>query len=226
MERRRFVPRSEGLEARELLSVAGAEPPAAPALVEPLPVGVVDPATTDAAALSRAASPRNAETTPERTRISVNPDDPNIAPLRQFRIERLPTLLASINPRRTVPTELVTALQEDLTNIANTLRPPPSNALMAFNLQLRSTLGRASLSLQDAAALNRLFGLVLERSDAQPETIARFQANMNELAHFNVQSSTPTLDTVNDYALMLQSALGIGINYEALQPRPRASANN
>lgn len=244
MERRRFVPRSESLETRELLSVAGAGTVATVAPLqaqaqevrEPLPTGVVSPATGDlapeayqttAAPQARVrASARNPETTTPQTRLTVSPDDPNIAPLRQFRIERLPNLLASINPRRQVPAELVTALQQDLTNIANTLKPPPSNVLSAFNLQLRSTLSRASLSPQDAAALNRLFGVALERSDAQPEAIVQFRANMNALAHFNAQSSTPTSDTANDYALMLQTALGVGINYEALKVRPRATASS
>lgn len=212
MQRRRYVPRSEDLESRKLLSVAGIESPAAlrRAVVAEVQRTAADLTRVPPEAYQNAAASRSAA-----RRLTINPEDPNIAPLRKFKIERLPNLLQSVQRGRYIPPEIITALQADLTAISGTLRPPPSTVLQAFNLQLRSTISQASVSVEDAAALNRIFGLVLARAGAPADVVEKFQANMLALTHVDVRNRTPALVLANDYAVILQTSMGVGIDFQA-----------
>jgi hypothetical protein len=185
MERRRFQPRPEGLESRELLSTASA---AAPAVVRPA--------------------------------------DPNIGPLRQVRIERLPQLLGQINRNRTVPVDIIEKLQGNLRAIEGQLKAPPRAALAWFNQSLRSPLSRANLTAEDAQRLDLVFRKVLESAGANPTIVQNFGDNMKRLAqqNINVRRSSPT--TASDYALLMQVAMGVGIKppsqQRAVPAGPRA----
>jgi hypothetical protein len=186
MERRRFVPRPEGLEHRELLSTAR-------------------PATA-------AVSTRNT--------LPVNPNDPNIGPLRQLRIDRLANYFQQIARDRTVPAELVSGLQDSLREIEGRLTAPPSAPLAAFNRQLRVTLSRSTLSVADAKALNNAFTKVLEKSKADPGATARFASRMNDLARLNAAGSNSAVRTAGDYALLAQLTMGVGIKITPTNPVP------
>jgi hypothetical protein len=173
--RRRFIPRPEGLEVRELLSTVKA------------PTAQVRPVTVAAA------------TTPKQ-------------PAWVTRIQRLPGFLASINPNRFVPPELIQALQADLLAIATRLKAPPSWALKQFNLQLRATIPHPELRSEDAAGLNNLFGLVLQKSNADPNVVAKFQSDMSELARVDSIQSNPAQTTAGDYGMILQMCMGVGLS--------------
>jgi hypothetical protein len=143
------------------------------------------------------------------------------------RIQRLPAFLLSINRNRVVPRELITALQNDLRAIATKLNPPPSWALRQFNLQLRATIPHPVLRAEDAAGLNNLFGLVLQRSNAAPDVVAQFQRDMKALAQADAAQSNPAQTAAGDYATILQMCMGAGLQRPAAPkapatPRPRA----
>lgn len=193
MDRRRFVPRPEGLELRELLST-------------------VKPAVATTAT----------------TATPVKASDPNIGPLRQIRIDRLPNYFQQIRSGRTIPADLIQNLQDDLRAIEGQLTPPPNTSLQAFNRQLRTMLSRSSLSPASAHTINDYFTKVLLRSNANPVVAARFASHMNELARLNAQRSNASVLTAGDYGLVMQLSMGIGINLptsKAVPQGPRATSN-
>lgn len=196
MDRRRFVPRPEGLEARELLSAAPAAPKAH-----------VAPAAPKA---------RVAPTQPQAT------TDSNITGLRALRIERLPVYLRRVRANRVVPPEIVAALQQDLAAIANKLHAPPSYSLRAFNLQLRKALSTTSITEANATALNDVFGKVLDRAGAGPAVVAKFQSDLNDLARVDRFDRESAQLVANDYALLTQMVMGIGIHIaQPATPTPK-----
>lgn len=175
MDRRRFVPRPEGLEGRQLLSTATPRPPAAPPLIS---------------------SPLDQSN--------------NTTALRNIRIDRLPQILARIDPDRVVPPAVVSALQEDLTAIEGKLNRASQPALEGFNKQLRATLAGRSLSVEDAAGLNAAFGRVLDSMGASPSVVRKFRADMNQLAKVDAHAPEPNMTASNDYAFLTQMVIGIG----------------
>ncbi len=187
MDRRRFIPRLDGLEARQLLSTA-------------------TPATT--AQVS--------------TATTVATTDPNIDSQRETRIERLPQLLQQIRRDRFIPPGLIEALQNDLRAIENKLTAPPSASLRAFNLQLRKTISKSSISVADAKVLSNYFQNVLTRSNLDPKLVSRFGQHMEELARNSVNARSSASLVASDYSLLLQLSMGIGIKTpEARTPTPR-----
>lgn len=175
MERRRFVPRMDGLEVRELMAAG------------------VRPAATAVAPVAAAKQP-----------------------LWERRVDNLAGFLRTINPDRHVPPELVTALQNDLKAIATRLSPPPSWALREFNLQLRAAIPHDELRTEDAAGLNRLFGVVLEKSGAPAAVVAKFQSDMQQLASIDAIQSNAAQTAAGDYALLTQMSMGAGL----VKPKP------
>lgn len=182
MARRRFVPKLDGLEHRQLLSTAS------PAANDPPPA-----ATT--AAFS---------TTADQSAVEGQLG-------RERRIQNLPGLLAQVNSDRVVPRDLISALQDNLRSIQNTLHRPSSNIVSAFNRALRDTIPHATLGIANAARLNSLFGQVLNSAGAPEEIVVAFQANMNALAKLDSFSTLPAITGANDYALLAQLSMGIGL---------------
>ncbi|MDB5349415.1 MAG: hypothetical protein JWN86_662 [Planctomycetota bacterium] len=164
MDRRRFTPSAERLDARLLLSSAKR------------------PTNVPAANLQQ----------------------------KTLRIERLPAYLESLQPGRTLPMDTVTAIQNDLRAIVGKLNRPPEETLVAVNLQYRSTISHASLTVEDAAALNATFVRVITDTGMDPVTVQHFKANMTTLAQADSFGPNPALVATNDYALILQTVLGVG----------------
>lgn len=186
---RRFVPGSEDLEGRALLSGTAASTPAQVAATQ-----------------TQTQTPRTAPVVTASTPAGV----PGTLEQKQQRIDRLPFYLNSISNGRFIPPATVARLQAELRTIIGQLRRPPRPVVEAFNVQLRSALPYQTLRVQDARALNNSFGRVLQAAGATPAATQRLKAAMNELAQNDANSPQPVRLAVNDYALVLQTALGVG----------------
>ncbi|MGE3820459.1 MAG: Ig-like domain-containing protein [Isosphaeraceae bacterium] len=186
MDRRRYVPSAEFMEGRLLLStVTAAGRPAAS----------VAPQSVAAASLSFSNAGSNL---------------PESYSQKLKRIENLPYFLEQLQPGRYLPAETIRSIQDDLLALTAKLHGPPAERIDHFNVQLRETLASASLSAQNAHALNVAFGQVLEGAGVTSALLARFKADMNQLALVDSQSPNPTYLASNDYAVILQTALAVG----------------
>jgi hypothetical protein len=142
-----------------------------------------------------------------------------------MRIERLPFFLQRIEPRRSLPDDVIARLQGDLREIEGRLHNAAEPVVRAFNLELRRVGANATLSPADAQALNRAFGRVLESAGAGPQAVSALQNDLNDLAHADANDITPVILATNDYALILQTALGIGRPIRR-PSAPRLSSND
>ncbi len=129
---------------------------------------------------------------------------------KEQRVERLPHFLQTLQLGRVLPAATITRLQADLNTIVARLQPPPSGVLDAFNLGLRDVLPNANLGTEDAHTLNRLFGDVLAAAGAAPQSVANLQNDMSDLIQADTNGPNPVMLATNDYALVLQTALGVG----------------
>ncbi len=239
MDRRRYVPSLDDLDVRELLSAAVPATLVPTAVTTPAPVTTAVPVTTTAATATpttTAASPTTTTTTPTTTTpatptaaeiaaltpavatppIKVHQIATEIQPLRNQRIERLPALLYSLDPQRHVPPQVTENIQYDLAVIKNTLTPPPTSVLTTFNHQLRSLISGTNITTADMHGINAAFGAVLRNSSATPEMVTKFQNDMAELAKVDVHQRDPAPLLANDYSLITQLCMGIGINIEVV----------
>jgi hypothetical protein len=178
--RRRFIPSSEGLEGRQLLSTATA--PATPAAVAtPNPNGPFN-------------TPSTAPTIEAKLR----------------RIQNLPFFIGQVNRDGVVPQPTVENIQNDLNSLVANLLPGNSSAASSFNLDIRKAQPYLKIRPQDAAALNRDFGTVLLAAGAKPEVVADLQTQMNDLTNFATTQPDSRIVATDDYAIVGEIALEIG----------------
>src|SRR5947209_17371942 len=118
--RRRFIPSSEGLEGRQLLSTTPA--PAVPPIV---------------AAPNSNGPFNNAPTAPT-------------IEAKLHRIQNLPFFIGQLNRDGAVPQPTVENIQNDLTQLVASLRPGNSSAASSFNLDLRKAQPYLKIRPQDA----------------------------------------------------------------------------
>ncbi|MGE5755953.1 MAG: hypothetical protein ACM35G_09585, partial [Planctomycetaceae bacterium] len=192
MDRRRFVPSPEGLEGRALLSLFGHS------------------------SSSQTSSSTNANSNAPSifgiggNLTTVNNNIPETFKAKEARIAHLPFYLERIRPGRFLPNDVTSELQTDLNTIVGQLHKPDGAVLEAFNRHLRDAQPHTSLSDTDARILNRSFGYVLNSAGATPQAQSKLQADMNDLARVDANSPQPVFLATNDYALVLQTVLGIG----------------
>jgi hypothetical protein len=129
---------------------------------------------------------------------------------KALRIDRLPFYIQTLHPGQPLPQDTLTAIQDNLTAIAGKLHPPNPNALVAYNLQLRSTLTDASLHPGAAAGLDANFRRVMRDAGAPEGVISNLSGALKTLAQLDTHSGTPSLLATNDYTLVLEVALGVG----------------
>ena len=165
MDRRRFVPSTDGLEGRLLMAVTAA---------------------------SKSSNALN--TLGDKT----------------ARIDRLPQALESIEFGRNLPMPVVRAIQADIIATRGQLHSPGKPELDAFNLEVRHALSKSSLGQTTTVALTALFGRALESAGDTPAQIAQLEFDTNSLIKSDSASSDPVRLGANDYAFILQTALGIG----------------
>src|SRR4051812_26776879 len=146
--RRRFVPSSEGLEGRQLLSTTSA--PATPAVVA----------------------------TPNPNGPHHEPPNAPTIEAKLHRIQNLPFFIGRLNRDGVVPQPTVQNIQNDLTTMVGQLTPGNSSAVSSFNLALRKAQPYLKIRPKDAAALNSDLGKVLLSAGARPDVVADLQAQM------------------------------------------------
>jgi hypothetical protein len=178
--RRRFIPSSEGLEGRQLLSTTPA--PAIPPIV---------------AAPNSNGPFNNAPTAPT-------------IEAKLHRIQNLPFFIGQLNRDGAVPQPTVQNIENDLKTLVARLGPGNSSAVSSFNLDIRKAQPYLKIRPQDAAALNRDFGTVLRDAGADPGTVADLQKQMTDLTNFATTQRNSRIVTTADYAIVGQIALEIG----------------
>jgi len=178
--RRRFIPSSEGLEGRQLLSTATA------------------PATPAAVATPNPNGPFNSP-----------PSAPTIE-AKLHRIQNLPFFIGQLNRDGAVPQPTVQNIQNDLNTLVAQLSPGNSSAVSTFNLDIRKAQPYLKIRPQDATALNRDFGTVLLAAGAKPAVVADLQTQMTALTNFATTQPNSRIVTTTDYAIVGQIALEIG----------------
>ena len=182
MDRRRFVPSPEGLEGRALLSLFGHSTPA--------------------------------QTTSKTTSLfgtsTANDNIPVTFRQKELRVDHVPYYLERIRPGRFLPNDTLTQLQTDLRAVTGTLHWPGPKGLEEFNHVQREISGNSSLSATDAHTLSRSFGAAVKATGATPGEVTNLQADLNDLTRVDTNSPQPTFLATNDYALVLETILGIG----------------
>ncbi len=172
MDRRRFVPKPEGLEDRALLSTIFNN----------------------------------------SSHSSNNPasDVPVTFDQKMLRIAHLPYYLQDLQSGRYVSTPQMKELQADLASVAGNLHKPDPQALVNFNLLMRSLAPHTTLRAQDTVALDHAFTTIIANAGATPQQTAALSQDMVQLAQIDSQSRQPVYLATNDYAMVLQTVLGIG----------------
>jgi hypothetical protein len=214
MERRlrRYVPGSEGLEGRRLLSSAQliATPPA--------DIASITTTSTDQAAIS-ASTPLVATAAQQQQRQgpASRPLTPAQETARQElietrfqRIERLPAFLQLLDPGRPLPEPAMATIQQELRGFVAQLRPPAGAVAEGFIGVLRDAISQASVTPQTVAALNAGTAALLRSAGASEQSVEAITDSMTDLARSAAQSRQPVVVLTNDYALVLQTALGVG----------------
>ena len=185
--RRRFVPSSEGLEDRQLLSTAPASP------------------------LASAVSPVNPlSSVPAGTQVDGSALAQQTIESKRRHISNLPYFIGLLNKDNVVPQPAVQNIQDDLYTLVAQLHAGNSSTISNFNLDVRKALSYENITPNSAAALNRDFGAALVASGAPAATVANLQTQMTQLIDYDSTQVGSTIAATNDYATVLQLALGSG----------------
>ena len=129
---------------------------------------------------------------------------------KTVRIENLGKVLNSLQPHRVVPTDIVAAIQTDLRAIVGRLDPASPALLTAAERQFRSTLATASISTADAVGLRETFRNAIQSTGAPKTILDDLVANTDKLVRLDSTGRNPALLAANDYAVVLQTVLGVG----------------
>jgi hypothetical protein len=181
---RRYVPSSEGLEGRQLLSTA----------------------TTTAAAAS--ANPFG--TAPSGVQIDGSAAAQQTIEAKRHRVENLPYFVGLLNKDGFVPQPTTQNIQVDLNTLIGQLHQGNSSTISTFNLDLRRAEKYENITPQGAAALTRDLGAALVAAGAPASTVADLQAQVTQLVNYDSTQVGSTIAATNDESMILQVALGIG----------------
>jgi hypothetical protein len=185
--RRRFVPSSEGLEQRQVLSTSPV-PSLASAVSSVNPLATTPSGTqTDGATL--------AQQTIEAKRRHIN---------------NLPYFIGLLNKDSIVPQPTVQNIQNDLYPLVASFHAGNSSLISNFNLDIRKALSYENITPGSEEALNRDFGAALVASGAPAGTVADLQDQMKQLIDYDSTQVGSTIAATNDYATVLELALGSG----------------
>ena len=191
---RRYVPSSEGLEGRQMLSTASAVNPKATTVQ----TGAVTPVTT------------SATTAAVGTQIDGQAPVADTISAKLQHIQNYPYFIGLLNRDGFVPQPAVANIQANLYAMVGQLHQGDTNAVRQFNLDLRDAQKTYNILPEQAARLNRDFGAVLQSAGADPQITANLQNEMNNLAQAATRQPTPSIVVRNEYATTLQLALGTG----------------
>jgi hypothetical protein len=182
---RRFVPSSEGLEGRQLLSTAPVNP------ITGVSANPVANAPTGVQIDGSAAAGQTIEA-------------------KRHRIQNLPFFIGLLNKDGVVPQPAVQNIQSDLDSLVGQLHQANPSLASSFNLDIRKAERYEHITPISAAALNRDFGAVLVSAGANPETVADLQTQMTQLVDFDSTKGNSTITATNDYAIVLELAVESG----------------
>ena len=129
---------------------------------------------------------------------------------KTVKIERLGKVLDTLQPGRIVPTDIVAPLQADLRAVVGRLQPAAPATLTAAEEQFRSAVANASISVPDAAGLRATFQNAIQSTGASPAIVSDLVANTDKLMALDSTKSNPSVLAANDYAVLLQTVLGVG----------------
>ena len=190
---RRYVPSSEGLEGRQLLSTATATAAAA-----------------SAGTTSTLVNPATGSSTPAGTQIDGGGAVADTIAIKLQHIQNYPFFIGQLNRDGAVPQPMVANIQNDLRAMVGTLHAGDSATIRQFNLDLRGAQNTYNILPSTAQALNRDFGASLLAAGANPQITADLQNQMNQLVQAASSQPTPSIVVRNEYATTLQLALGTG----------------
>jgi hypothetical protein len=135
---------------------------------------------------------------------------PNTPEQKATRIAHLPTFLEQIEPGRFLPKDTITTIQNEMTAVKGQLHSAPPSALDNFNHVIRAITPHETLSTDDARQLDQAFSSVLISAGATVQETRTFASAMSNLARVDSVSINPVILATNDYAIILQTTLGIG----------------
>jgi hypothetical protein len=183
---RRYIPSSEGLEVRQLLSTAAAPGPNASPTTNPY-VNAAPGITVDG-------------TAPAQQTIEA----------KRHRIENLPYFIGMLNKDGFVPQPTTENIQNDLYSLIAELHQANSSLVSSFNLDLRKAQSYENITPDSAEALNRDFGAVLVSAGAPASTVTDLLAQETQLINYDSTQVGSTIAATNDESLVLQLAQIIG----------------
>jgi hypothetical protein len=181
---RRYVPSSEGLEGRQLLSSAPASPLTA---VATSPVATTPGVQVDGS-------------TPPQQTIEA----------KRLHIHNLPYFIGLLDKDGVVPQPTVENIQNDLYTIVAQLKQGNSSLVSSFNLDVRKADAYANITPISAEDLNRDFGAILISTGVPAQTTADLQNQLKQLVDYDTTQGNSTIAATNDYATVLQLAQGSG----------------
>ncbi len=179
---RRFRPSTDDLEGRQMLSTASA-------------ISAVNPFGS---------------TGTTGTQIDGGAPLQQTIEAKRKHIENLPYFIGLLNRDHAVPQPTVENIQNDLYQIVASLHQGDSRATATFNLDIRKGQPYQNLRPTDNAALNRDFGAVLTSAGAPAAIVSDLQNQLNQLVAFDTRQTESQIVATNDYATVLQLALGSG----------------
>ena len=182
---RRYVPTSEGLEGRQLLSTAAATP-------------------------TNAVSTAPVINAPSGTQVEGSVPAEQTIEAKRRHIENLPYFIGLLNKDGAVPQPTVSNIQNDLYNEVAQLKPANPSLVSSFNLDLRKAQSYENITPISEQNLNRDFGAVLVSAGVSPATAADLQTQLSQLVQYDSRNLNSTISATNDYATILQLALGSG----------------
>jgi hypothetical protein len=186
---RRFIPSSEGLEGRQLLSVA-TQVLGSNASV----TGTGNPYVNAAPGVQVDG------TAPAQQTIEA----------KRHRIENLPFFIGMLNKDGFVPQPTTENIQNDLYSLVAELHEGNSSLVSTFNLDLRRAQPFENITPESAKALNRDFGAVLVSAGAPASTVANLQTQLTQLVDYDSTQVGSTIAATNDESMILQIAQIIG----------------
>jgi Bacterial Ig-like domain len=182
---RRFVPSSEGLEGRQLLSTAP---------VNPVTAAVANPATN----------------TPSGVQVEGATAVEQTIEAKRHHIQNLPYFIGLLNKDNAVPQPTVENIQNDLYSFVGTLLQGNASLVSSFNLDIRKADAYENITPISEETLNRDFGAILVSTGVKAGTVADLQDQMKQLVQFDTTQPNSTITATNDYATVLQLAQGSG----------------
>ncbi|WZO98012.1 hypothetical protein EP7_005064 [Isosphaeraceae bacterium EP7] len=210
MDRRRYVPMTDTLEGRQLLSTASATISAADAKAKTTTSSTTTTNLKNQTTTTTVVVTTDGVKTATTTTTSTITNDPDSIAKKERRVKNLPVYLKQTVPGRYIPPAVLTQIQANLSAIIGQLKPPNPEVLNGFNERLRDLGQWQNLRPEDAAALNHDFGTVLKAAGATDAQTTRLQDSMKQLAQVSANSVSPSILARNDYATVIQTALSVG----------------